>query len=177
MSLILGIDPGSRATGYAFLQGVGQHASVIASGTIRLDERAPLSERLGSLRRQLDELLDQYQPYTIALEDLFVAKNMRSALLLGHARGVILAAAGLRSISVVEYAPASVKQAIASHGRAEKSQIQRMVQVLLNLDALPQTDEADALAIALCHSMKSRAPSMNIVLATKPKRKPKRAFS
>lgn len=154
MSLILGIDPGSRRTGYALIHKEGRSFRVISSGTIRLSTNASVASRLGELQQKLEEIVDTHQPQTVAIEDIFTHRNPRSALALGQARGVCLAIAGRRNIEVAPYAPASVKQAVAGNGRADKSQIQQMVRVLLNLDRLPQEDEADAMAIAICHGMR-----------------------
>lgn len=156
MGVILGIDPGTRITGFAAVSSEGRRIVLIDSGTIKLDGHDPLSERLGALQRQLEEILDRTAPAEMAIEDVFSHRNARSALLLGHARGVVLATAARRGLAVHTYAPASIKQAVAGHGRAEKVQIQRMVQSLLGIDRLPGRDEADAMATALCHVMAGR---------------------
>lgn len=150
--LILGIDPGSRRTGWGLLRRQGNHHEHVASGTIRLDEEAALPERLLALDRAVDALLTRHRADAAALEQIFSAKNARSALVLGHARGVILAAIARRGIPLFEYTPTQVKQAVAGTGRADKQQIARMVAVLLNHRAPLQEDQADALAVAITHA-------------------------
>lgn len=157
MPLILGIDPGSRRTGYAFIRQQGRELSVVCSGTIRLRDKAALHERLAELSLQLEALVQANAPDTVAVEDIFSHKNARSALALGQARGAALAVVGRCNVPVAAYPPASVKQAVAGHGRADKGQIQRMVQVLLSLQTVPPEDEADAMAIAICHALRARS--------------------
>lgn len=150
--LILGIDPGSRRTGWGLLRRQGSRHEHVASGTIRLDEEAALPDRLLALDRAVDALLTRHRADAAALEQIFSAKNARSALVLGHARGVILAAIARRGIPLFEYTPTQVKQAVAGTGRADKQQIARMVAVLLNHRAPLQEDQADALAVAITHA-------------------------
>ena len=156
-SLILGIDPGTRVTGYAVLSQQGRRLALVDSGTIRLDCRADLCVRLGQLQQRLEAVLQRNEPHTAAIEDVFVHRNPRSALLLGHARGAALAAVARQGLLVQAYAPASVKQAVAGHGRADKKQVQRMVHVLLGMSRVPAQDEADAIAVAVCHAMSGKA--------------------
>ena len=129
---------------------------VLSSGTIRLKRRTDLGSRLGELHGALSEILTQGQPTVVAIEDIFTAQNARSALALGQARGAALAAGGGTGIPLRAYAPAMVKRAVAGHGRADKQQIQRMAQVVLGLERMPTPDEADAMAVALCHAMMER---------------------
>ncbi len=152
-SLIFGIDPGSRKTGWAMVSQAGRRLSRVESGTIKLNERAPLSLRLGQLQIKLDEFFDRFSPAAVAVEDIFTARNARSALMLGQARGVALAGAGRRELPVFAYSPATVKRAVCGHGRADKGQVQRMVQVLLSLGEQAGEDESDALAVAICHAL------------------------
>lgn len=156
-ALILGIDPGSRKTGYGVVRQRGRQLTVVDAGTIILPSGAELSHRLARLQQEMETILDKLEPQVVAVEDIFTARNAKSALALGQARGVILATAGRRGLPVHAYPPATVKQAVAGHGRAGKEQMQKMVQVLLSLDRLPQTDEADAIAIAICHALCSRS--------------------
>lgn len=135
---------------------VGRQLTRVESGTIKLNERANLSLRLGQLQIQLDEILDRLTPTTVAVEDIFTARNARSALSLGQARGVALAVAGRRELPVFAYPPATVKRAVCGHGRADKGQVQRMVQVLLSLGERAGEDESDALAVAICHALCQR---------------------
>jgi crossover junction endodeoxyribonuclease RuvC len=155
---ILGIDPGSRRTGWALIAQAGRQLSVIESGVIRLGEKEELGARLGGLLEALETILDGALPTEVAVEDVFAAKNARSALALGQARGVVLAAAGRRRLPLHAYPPATVKRAVCGHGRAEKEQVQRMVTALLTLRVPPLEDEADAMAIAICHALMRRAP-------------------
>ena len=158
--VILGIDPGSRITGYAGLLRQGRQLTVLDSGNIVLKRGAEVSARLGELLRRLEEVMDAVQPAVVALEDIFTHRNARSALALGQARGVVLAVAGRRDLPVHAYPPATVKRAVGGHGRADKAQIQRMVQVLLSLTSAPAEDEADAMAVALCHALGSRGKAL-----------------
>ena len=153
--LILGVDPGSQRTGFAVVGREGRKFFVVESGTSHLaGGHDQLARRLGQLQGALEELMDRARPAEVAVEDIFTARNVRSALALGQARGVVLAVAGRRRLPVYAYPPATVKQAVSGHGRADKQQVQRMVQVLLNLEQLPGPDEADAMAIAICHALR-----------------------
>ena len=148
---ILGIDPGSRHTGFGLIEVAGAKSRCITHDVIRLGE-APLPERLLRLMQRLRALITEYRPDEVAMEQVFVRRNVASALVLGQARGVAICSVAEAGLPLHEYAPASIKQAIAGSGRAEKPQIQHMVKVLLNLSAKPQEDAADALACALCHA-------------------------
>ncbi len=148
--IVLGIDPGSRRAGFGVIKLDGKQTRYMASGVINVGTGA-LNDRLARLYTSMGELLEEYVPDEMAIEEVFVAKNPRSALTLGQARGVIMATALSRDIPISEYAARRVKQAVVGTGRANKEQVQHMVQVLLELSGRPQTDAADALAIALCH--------------------------
>lgn len=148
---ILGVDPGSRVTGYGLIEVVGSRQRCVAHDVIRLPER-PLEQRLLLLLTRLRELIAEHRPDEVAMEEVFVRRNVASALVLGQARGAALCAVAEAGLPLHEYAPASIKLAVAGSGRAEKAQIQRMVRVLLNLPAPPAEDAADALACALCHA-------------------------
>lgn len=167
--LIVGIDPGSRITGFGAVMQEGRRVQRVDSGRILLDENQPMSVRLATLFRELHTLLKRLSPAVVAVEDLFAARNARSALLLGQARGVVLAAAGLLELPVQAYAPALVKRAVSGHGRATKDQVQRMVQVLLGLPQVVPSDEADALAVAICHALMQRGTRAAAVLQHAPK--------
>lgn len=153
MQLILGIDPGSLVTGYAVIRKEGRTLQLVSSGEIRLGKGVALSQRLAQLQVELERVITAANPDVAAVEDVFFAKNARSALSLGQARGAVLAALGRANLAVSSYPPALVKQAVAGHGRAEKLQIQLMVKALLSIDRSPGADEADAMAIAICHAM------------------------
>jgi crossover junction endodeoxyribonuclease RuvC len=157
MELILGIDPGSRITGWAAVGREGRRLSRVDSGTFGLHAEGELSARLGLLLDRIEQLLARVTPDAVAVEDIFTHRNARSALALGQARGVVLAAAGRRALRVFAYPPATVKHAVCGHGRAEKQQVQRMVQVLLALPSVVAEDESDAMAIAICHALQHRA--------------------
>ena len=146
MSIILGIDPGSRITGYGVIRQVGRQLSYLGSGCIRtkVDD---LPSRLKLIYAGVTEIITQFQPDYFAIEQVFMAKNADSALKLGQARGVAIVAATNQDLPVFEYAARQVKQTVVGIGSAEKSQVQHMVRTLLN----PQADAADALAIAITH--------------------------
>lgn len=148
---ILGIDPGSRKTGWAVVAQQGSGLRHIASGCIVLDARAPLVERLGKLLDALQELFAQHKAAELAIEAAFVHDNPHTALVLGQARGLPIALAAQRGMAVHEYPPALVKRRIVGTGRAEKSQMREMVRIILGLQELPGEDEADALAVAIAH--------------------------
>ena len=151
MSIILGIDPGSRVTGYGVIRLVGRQPQYLASGCIRL-KPTDMSARLTIIYDSLGELLAQYRPDSAAIEQVFVGSNASAALKLGHARGAAMLALGHAGIPFAEYAARAVKQAVAGSGAADKVQVQKMVVRLLSLNKAPAADAADALAIALCHA-------------------------
>lgn len=149
--LILGIDPGSRITGYGVINSVGNRNEYIASGCIRIkgDE---LPERLQQVYAGVSEIIRTYSPQEMAIEQVFMARNADSALKLGQARGVAIVAGANAELPVYEYAARKVKQSVVGKGSADKVQVQHMVSHILKLPGLPQADAADALAIALCHA-------------------------
>ncbi|WP_028294198.1 crossover junction endodeoxyribonuclease RuvC [Oceanobacter kriegii] len=151
MSIILGIDPGSRLTGFGVIRVIGQKTEYLTSGCIRCGE-GEIPDRLNIIHSSISSLIDQVQPDQYAIERAFMGKNADSALKLGQARGVALLVAAQKGLPVFEYAPRAIKQAVTGMGGADKSQIQHMVQSLLKLPGKPQADAADALAIALCHA-------------------------
>ena len=150
LAIILGIDPGSRLTGYGLVEFQGAKYSYIASGCIRLGEK-PLAERLKMIFLGVSQIIEQYQPDTFAIEQVFMAHNPDSALKLGQARGAAIVAATMSDLMVSEYSARQVKQAVVGNGGADKKQVQHMVKTLLALPSMPQADAADALAIAMCH--------------------------
>lgn len=151
MTIILGVDPGSRITGYGVIRTDGRLVEYLDSGCIRMGER-PLAERLQIIYAGLAELIGTYRPQEFAIEQVFMARNPDSALKLGQARGTAIVCAANAGLPVFEYSARQVKQAVVGRGGAEKSQVQHMVQALLGLSRKPQADAADALAIALSHS-------------------------
>ena len=149
---IFGIDPGSERTGYGCVETDGRRHHLIACGAITARPGDPFPERLARIHRELTELLEACRPTSVALENLFHASNARSALKLGHARGVAMLAAIQAGCDVVEYSPAEVKRAVVGYGRAEKQQVQKMITLLLGLEKAPKPfDASDALAVAICH--------------------------
>ncbi|NVK41662.1 MAG: crossover junction endodeoxyribonuclease RuvC [Oceanospirillaceae bacterium] len=149
--LILGIDPGSRVTGYGVINLVGSRNEYVASGCIRI-RGEELAERLQQVYAGVSEIIETYCPQEMAIEQVFMARNADSALKLGQARGVAIVAGSNRELPVYEYAARKVKQSVVGNGGADKVQVQHMVAHLLKLPGLPQADAADALAIALCHA-------------------------
>ncbi|MBE8167771.1 MAG: crossover junction endodeoxyribonuclease RuvC [Shewanella sp.] len=150
MPIILGIDPGSRITGYGVIDCRGRKQLYLGSGCIRTsgDDLAP---RLKQIFDGLSEIIRQYQPEEFAIERVFMAKNADSALKLGQARGAAIVAATNADLPVAEYSATQIKSAVVGTGRAQKEQVQHMVQKLLKLPSAPQADAADALGVAICH--------------------------
>jgi len=151
--VIFGIDPGSRATGYGIIESRDGRLRAIACGIVRPPVSGNFLDRLPHLEAAIDALLERHRPETVVIEDVFHARNSRAALLLGHARGVVLLPALRRGLPVATYAPRLVKKAVAGFGGAEKEQVRRMVRLLLNLPREPLAlDASDALAVAICHA-------------------------
>ena len=147
---ILGIDPGSRATGYGIIDQSGNRTIFISCGVIRPNLKKTFSSRLLEIHSGISEVIETFSPDRVAIEDVFVSINPGSALKLGHARGVLLLAAMQHHLEIHEYSARKVKQAVVGYGQASKEQIQQVIRVLLNLSATPSQDAADGLAIALC---------------------------
>jgi crossover junction endodeoxyribonuclease RuvC len=151
--IILGIDPGIAILGYGVIRYEGNRFSPVKYGAVTTTPASPLPERLSLVYRGIIDLINEYKPDAFAVEELFFNKNVKTALTVGHARGVALLAAYETNLNIYEYTPLQVKQAIVGYGRAEKKQIQQMVKILLKLDSIPKPDDvADALAIAICHA-------------------------
>jgi crossover junction endodeoxyribonuclease RuvC len=149
---IFGIDPGSERTGYGWVETDGRRHQLVAWGAISALAGDAFPQRLARIHRELSALLATCQPDCVAIESIFHAVNARSALKLGHARGVAILAAVESGCAVVEYTPAEIKRAVVGYGRAEKHQVQQMIKLLLGLDKAPSPhDAADALAVAICH--------------------------
>ena len=152
LMIIIGIDPGFAITGYGVVKYEGNKFSVIDYGAVTTEAGVALPKRLFYLSEGLDELITRYKPDAIAVEELFFNKNIKTALNVGHGRGVALLSAARSGAEVYEYTPLQVKQAVVGYGRAQKSQMQQMVKVILNLPEIPKPDDdADALAVAICH--------------------------
>lgn len=151
--IVLGVDPGTRTTGYGVVASNGGGAvSLLECGVIRTDSSAPLAQRLREIHDGLVEVLDRHAADVMAVEGVFYGRNVQTTVLLGHARGAAILAAALRDVAVAEYSPAEIKSAVTGTGRATKEQVQYMVQTLLRLREAPRpADAADGVAVALCH--------------------------
>jgi crossover junction endodeoxyribonuclease RuvC len=150
---IFGIDPGSDRTGYGCVETDGSRHRIVTCGAISAPAIATFPDKLLRIHNQLSDLIRDCRPDCVAIENLFHAMNVRSALKLGHARGVAMLAAVEAGVPVVEYTPAEIKRAVVGYGRAEKPQVQQMVKVILGLASAPAPhDAADALAVAICHA-------------------------
>lgn len=152
--IILGIDPGSRKVGYGVILVTQNRYTHIDSGVLIIPLES-IPTRLGFIHSKITELIVKHKPHAFAIEDIFVNKNVSSALKLGQARGAAIVAAVNNNVGVFEYPARLVKQAVVGKGSADKYQVQQMVRILLNLNYLPKTDEGDALAIAICHANRS----------------------
>jgi crossover junction endodeoxyribonuclease RuvC len=167
---ILGIDPGSIATGYGVVEREGSRVVHVAHGTLRPPRASPLAQRLSALLLGLTEVLEAHRPEVAVVERIFAGANARSALVLGHARGVALAAVAGAGIPVREYASPEIKRAVVGTGAAEKRQVQAMVCRLLRLERAPGSDAADALAAAICHA--HAGPLAGLVLPRRARSRP-----
>ena len=149
---VLGIDPGTVAMGYGAIENLDGEVTMIGCGTLTTPARSPIGKRLSYLYNQLCEIIARYQPDDVAVEQPFVAKNVKSTLAIGKAQAIAILAAANKDIPIYEYTPTQVKQRVANYGGSSKEQIQEMVRLQLGLDQAPKTsDAADALAVALCH--------------------------
>ncbi len=151
MPLILGIDPGSIKTGFGVISHQGSRSEYVTSGVIRLP-RVSLPERLKVIHDNVTEIVEEFCPQELSIEEVFLARDAKAAIKLGQARGAAIIACVNRDMPVYEYAAKSIKQAVVGTGSADKQQVQHMVKSLLKLPAAPQEDAADALAAALCHA-------------------------
>ena len=170
---VLGIDPGSRITGYGIIDKEGNRLIHVDNGAIFTDSQKDFPLRLQRIYRGLTEVIERFRPDAVAVENIFFAKNVQSALKLGQARGAAIVAGVNAGLPVFEYTALQVKQAVVGHGRADKQQVQKMLKVLLNLPEVAQEDASDALATAICHA---HSIGMNIiqkasVVKSTPKRK------
>lgn len=151
-TITLGIDPGTARLGYGLIRG-GLHPALIDAGVIETWPDEPMAERLVTLYDGARELIEEFQPDVVAIEQLFFARNVTTAITVGQARGVVILAAAQAEIPVAEYTPSEIKHAIAGYGKADKPQMQEMVRMILQLSTVPQPDDAaDALAVAICHA-------------------------
>ncbi len=151
--IVLGIDPGVANTGYGVVAQQRGRLFALDGGVVETSAALEAPRRLAQIHERVGELIDEYHPDAVALEDVYFGQNVRSAFAVGQARGVVLLAAGQRNVPCASYTPQQVKGAVCGNGRAAKDQVQRMVQTLLSLTQLPRPDHAaDALAIAICHT-------------------------
>ena len=169
---VFGVDPGSLRTGYGCIDTDGSRHRLVACGAIITPAGAPFPEKLRAIHDALGRLLRKHRPDCVVVENVFHAANVRSALKLGHARGVALLAAVEGGYPLVEYSPAEVKLAVVGYGRAEKHQVGEMVRLLLGLDEVPEPhDASDALAVAICHVHSGSGPARAAAAAgPRPKR-------
>lgn len=161
MRLVLGIDPGTAVTGFGVVAVNGRTTTLVECGVIRTEARDPLPQRLAEVYEGIRELIARHRPDTLAIEDVFYAKNVRTTVVLGHARGVILLAAQQAALTIHEYPPSEIKKAITGRGGASKEQVQFMVAKLLKLKHAPQpADAADGVAAALCACLSASLPTL-----------------
>ena len=149
---IIGIDPGSRITGYGVIDSGYGKLAFVACGVIKTSVRFPLANRLNEIFEGINEVIQLHDPEVAAVEDVFMASNASSALKLGQARGAAVVAAMQNGLGVYDYSAKKVKRAFVGYGQAEKGQVQHVIRMLLNLSATPSSDAADALAVAVCHA-------------------------
>lgn len=152
MERILGIDPGSRITGYGVIEVTRGQLRFVSCGVIKTTPRYPFAHRLNEIFDGINEVVQLHGPEVAAVEDIFLATNPRSALKLGQARGAAIVAAMQNGLTVRDYGAKMIKRAVVGYGQAEKIQVQHMVRILLGLSAAPSADAADALAVAICHA-------------------------
>ncbi len=165
---IFGIDPGSDRTGYGCVESDGSRHQVVVCGAITAAADASFPEKLLQIHKRLAVLIAECAPDCVAIENIFYSVNARSALKLGHARGVAILAAVEAGLPVIEYTPAEIKRAVVGYGRADKPQMQQMVKLLLNLPSVPTPhDAADALAVAICHLHSREPPRATAVMPVK----------
>ncbi|MFC1822540.1 crossover junction endodeoxyribonuclease RuvC [Thermodesulfobacteriota bacterium] len=149
--IVLGVDPGTLVTGYGLVEKKSGKLTCIQFGHISSSGKTPLYERIFKIFSSMVDIMTRYKPHELAIEDMFFAKNVKSALKIGHARGAVLIAAVQCGVKIFEYTPLEIKKSVVGYGRAGKEQVQAMVKVLLQLKEIPVLDTSDALAAAICH--------------------------
>lgn len=150
--IILGLDPGTATTGFGVVRFKDGEPELLDYGCIETHKNEPLAQRLRQIGQDLEELVTHWKPDSIAIEELFFSKNVKTAMHVAHARGALMQKLSEQGMDIHEYKPQQVKEAVCGYGRAEKYQVQKMVQIILHMDELPKPDDAaDALAIAICH--------------------------
>jgi crossover junction endodeoxyribonuclease RuvC len=168
---VLGVDPGANVTGFGVIERSADGLAHVAHGTIHVAREGSLASRLDRLHRAILELISQHEPHVASVEEVFVAASPRSALVLGQARGAVLVALGSAGLVVHEYAAAHIKQTVTGSGRAPKSQVQRVVARLLDLERPPAADAADGLAAAISHAQAGRLSALGVVGRRRPRRR------
>ncbi len=150
--LVLGIDPGTATTGFGLVEAVNSHIELIRYGTVKTEATAVMPDRLCQICDQINEIITAYKPDVAAIEQLYYFKNAKTVITVAQSRGVIMMTAAKAGLEIAEYTPLQVKQSVVGYGKADKKQVQIMVQSILHMDTLPKPDDAaDALAIAICH--------------------------
>lgn len=149
--IVLGIDPGLADTGFGVIKKIGNELEMIDYGSIKTRAGQPLEKRLLEIHQSLEKLIKTYKPTLISIEELFFCKNLKTAIVVGQARGVVILTAGQHQLKISEFTPLEIKQALTSYGKASKNQVKQMVKSILRLEHLPKSDDAaDALACAIC---------------------------
>jgi crossover junction endodeoxyribonuclease RuvC len=149
--LVLGVDPGSRVTGYGLVEKKDRQVICLKSGTLKTSAHLPFYERIHQIFRAMTRIMECYNPTEMSVEDMFFHKNLQSSMKIGHARGAVLIAAVECGIRIFEYSPLEIKKSVVGYGRATKEQVRAMIQLMLKLNKPPALDASDALAAALCH--------------------------
>lgn len=158
--IILGIDPGTHRMGVGIIKKSGSSVKLVSAETLQAPSKLPLYERLSDIYEKLDLILEQHRPHEVAIEDIFVGDNPRSAFQIGIARGVVFALCIKHGVKVYEYPPAKVKQTVTGHGRADKEQVRKMVGIMVGSKIESGLDASDAVAIAYCHASQTRLKSL-----------------
>lgn len=160
--IIIGIDPGTNATGFGLVKYEKNHLRMVSSGTINLPENYSLPRKLERIYDQIVDIIELYHPTECAIEDVFFSKNVKSSLKLGHARGAAMLGALHHDIHITEYSAKEMKMAVVGNGNASKEQVQFMVKKLLNINSDMPFDESDALGMAICHAHRIRSPRSSV---------------
>ncbi len=162
--IILGLDPGTATTGFGVIRLEGDEPELLDYGCIETAKHFPLAERLHQISTDLEEILQHWKPDTVAIEELFFSKNVKTAMHVAHARGAMMQKLSDHGHQIHEYKPQQIKEAVCGYGKAEKYQVQKMVQMILKMSDIPRPDDAaDALAVALCHGNVLRFNTLSLV--------------
>jgi crossover junction endodeoxyribonuclease RuvC len=151
--IILGLDPGTATTGFGIINSEQNELTLLDYGCITTEKTLTLAERLNQISKDLEEIIREWKPNSIAIEEIFFSKNIKTAMSVAHARGVLMQRLASNGYEINEYKPQQIKESVCGYGKAEKKQVQKMVQMILKMDQLPRPDDAaDALATAICHA-------------------------